>query len=78
MPSRQPRLGVTVSEDMYRALEEESKKNFNAPISALVRQALEDFLTARGYKIRGEITWGGYRREQEGTDDPEGMAVAAP
>ena len=74
MAKRQPRLGVVVTEEMYQALEEESKQNFNAPISALVRQAIEDWLRARGHNVKADLTWGGNRREDV-DDNPEGQLV---
>jgi hypothetical protein len=73
MTKRQPRLGVTITEEMYRALEEESRKNFNAPVSALVRQAIEDWLRARGHDVRADITWGGSRHP---SDEESGQFAA--
>lgn len=66
-----PRLGITVTQEMFEALEAEASRNFGTPVAALVRQAIREWLEARGYKLEEDISRGGYRR----TDDDEGQRV---
>ena len=62
---------------MQEALEEESRKNYNAPISALVRQALAEWLNARGYDVQADaVEWGGARGRSEPDDETSGEVSA--
>jgi len=78
LPKRPPTLGVIVTEEMYQALKEESAKNFNAPISALVRQAIEDWLRVRGHDVQADVKpWGGARDRSE-ADEAESSGERVP
>lgn len=58
------RLGLTITNQMANALNEEAEKT-GAPIASLARMALEEFLESRGYEINTSITWGGKRRGED-------------
>jgi hypothetical protein len=66
-----PRLVVTISKKMDRALRAHSEET-NAPVAAIVREAIEEWAQRRGMDVRDEITWGGPRK----VEDDEGQPVA--
>jgi hypothetical protein len=54
------RLGLTITDEMEGVINEEAEKT-HIPSSELVRMALKEFFTQRGYTFRESITRGGYR-----------------
>lgn len=63
-----PRLGVTVNDPTYNALERHAKQR-GAPVSLLVREAIGDWLKKHGQDIDTEVSWGGDRRERDDHSD---------
>ena len=65
-----PRLMITVSKRMDKALKDESDKT-HAPVAALIREAIEEWAKRRGIDVKDDITWGGARLDRDET--PEGQ-----
>jgi len=66
-----PRLVVTITKKMDRALRARSEET-NAPVAALVREAIEEWAQRRGLDVDDNISWGGPRK----ADDKPGQPVA--
>lgn len=70
-----PRIIITVSNKMDRALKRKSEET-NAPVAALVREAIEEWAQRRGLDVKDEVAWGGPRQAKEETDEGQRVAVA--
>lgn len=68
------RLGVTVNAEIYDALTAESDTT-GAPISQIVRTAVEKYLISRGYKVEANVSWGGWK-PRKGDEVEPGQPVA--
>lgn len=62
------KLGVTIPSAMDKALTEIAEQR-GAPVSALVREAIHEWLEKRGKKVESKVTWGGDRRSNASEDD---------
>lgn len=70
-----PRVILTVPKKMKETLDRESART-NAPISALVREAIEEWAKKRGLDAPDTTTWGGPRRQETEEEETEGQGVA--
>jgi len=64
------RLGLIIPDEMEEALKQESEKT-SIPISALVRIALENLLTEKGYEVKSSVSWGGRRKSPQKDNNEE-------
>lgn len=64
------RLGLIIPDEMEEALKQESEKT-SIPISALVRIALENLLTEKGYEVKSSVSWGGRRKSPQKDSNEE-------
>ena len=62
------RAVMTLPDNMYQAIKTHAKRS-NAPISAVLRHAVEQWLLAQGDEVENNVTWGGYRRHDDDEDD---------
>jgi predicted transcriptional regulator len=75
-----PRLLITITDEMDAELRQIAEKR-SAPLAALVREAIEEWLERRGREVKSDVVWG--RRPTSGEtsskENEEGqlMAVAA-
>jgi hypothetical protein len=69
------RLGVTVNAEIYDALAQESDKT-GAPISQIVRTAVEKYLVGRGYEVEANVSWGGWKPRKGGEESEPGQLDA--
>lgn len=67
---RSPRLGVSVNEEFYAALQDEARRS-KRPISTLVRIAIEEYMRNRGWDVSADVEWGGWKGK-----DAEGQPAA--
>lgn len=58
-----PKKYITVTKDMDRLLQKEADRR-GSPYAAVVREAIEEWAAARGFKVRDDITWGGPRKTE--------------
>lgn len=65
------KLGVTIPDDMDRALAAEAKRR-GAPLALIVREAIAEYFDQRGIKISGEVGWGGLRTKPAPSKDESG------
>jgi predicted transcriptional regulator len=59
------RIVFHAPDDMYEAIERMAQKR-RAPLSAILREACEEYLSARGVDVDGRVTWG---KPADGSDD---------
>lgn len=69
-----PRLMITVSGKMNDALKRQSEET-NAPVAALIRQAIEEWAQRRGIDLEADVVWGGVRQSKN-SEDRQGQPVA--
>ena len=65
------RYGLSLPADMNDALKQESEKT-GAPVSALMRLAVEEFLEKRGYDVSSSLKWGGHRERDREKGEADG------
>ena len=71
-----PRVIITMPKKMHDALKRVSEDT-NAPVAALIREAVEEWAQRRDIKVEDTVSWGGPREaKKEGTDQGERVAVA--
>lgn len=58
------RIVFHAPDDMYEAIERLAKKR-RAPVAAIIREAVEEYLSARGVDVDGRVVWGRTSEEQE-------------
>lgn len=66
------RIVFHAPDEMGEAIEKEAKSR-RAPISAIVREALEEYFKARGVEFETRVEWGKPTEEQ---DDQQGQVAA--
>lgn len=70
-----PRIIITIPKKMRDALQRESDRT-NAPVAALVREAIEEWAQKRGIDVKDTISWGGARKTIDGEDKTADEIVA--
>ena len=60
-------IHIKIPSDMYRALKRQMRRN-NKPMSALVRDAIAEWLEQRGDIVDPSVTWGGFRDDAKPED----------
>jgi predicted transcriptional regulator len=58
-----PKKAISFTDEMQAALDDEAKRRA-APVSAVVREAIKEFLEKRGNKVDSDVNWGGNRRDR--------------
>jgi len=73
-----PKINFTVSKSTDEALKRYSEET-NAPVAALLREAIEEWAARRGIDLDTDVSWGGRRRTIENMkgEDRQGQFVAA-
>ena len=69
------RVNVLMRGSLAEALLRESRRTL-APLSAITRAALVEYLSKRGYEVSDDLIWGGKRSTEE-EDTEQGQEVAA-
>jgi hypothetical protein len=70
-----PRLMITVSKKTDEALKRRSAET-NAPVAALIREAIEEWAQRRGIDLESDVVWGGVRAKKEDESQGQFEAVA--
>jgi|MTBAKSStandDraft_1061840.scaffolds.fasta_scaffold52415_2 hypothetical protein len=65
-----PRLLITVTDEMDAELRRIAAER-SAPIAALVREALEEWLAQRGKQIKSDVVWGRRPTSEQGPSSEE-------
>lgn len=68
-------MHVKVPLDMYRAIKRQMKRE-NKTASAIIREAVADWLAKRGDIVEPSVSWGGYRESEDAEGQQLGEAVA--
>lgn len=71
---RSPRLGVSVNEKFYVAVQEEADRS-GRTMSAIVRIAVEKYMREHGWDVEAKVEWGGWKGDaSEGQQLDEAVA----
>lgn len=54
------RVHLNLTDSLHTALDTEAQCQ-GRPMASLVREALAQYLTALGYEVRSDVSWGGIR-----------------
>lgn len=75
MSDKSIRVGVTLGGDVAKAFENEIRKTL-ATNAAFARLLIIEGLRARGYDLKDELVWGGYRESGKDKETESGQPVA--
>ena len=70
-----PRRNLTLSKEMDAKLKNHSKET-GVPVSALIRQAIEEWAQRRGIEVEDTISWGGIRMNPDEQESGQMVAFA--
>lgn len=73
MPKREGTVYVNVAlpQHMHEALKRQAEAK-DAPVSSLIRHAVEQWLKQEGEEVEDNVLWGGYRYPGAGQKDEPG------
>lgn len=60
----QKQFNIRAPKELMDAMQKEAEKQ-NRPLAWIMRAAFEEYLKVRGYEIKTNIVWGGYRERKE-------------
>jgi len=70
------RIVFFAPDEMEDALKQQADKR-RSPVSAIVREAIEEYFAARGIAFETRVKWGIATTETEEKQDPQGVADQA-